>query len=201
MRVEGDDVGAVAAAVPRNLHRRVTLAGHHVRRRHDEVARREPAASLHADATGGAENPHDGRRRAADTLPPRDRWVRRLGRRRRPGDRRERIDARKQVEQPTRRHSIVEAPNDLRALHFLAQRRLPRDQERRCTEHPHECQAACSAEDDSARRIEEAKRRQLQPAADHGAGERGDRLPEPRAGECADETHQWRPARARTAAQ
>ena len=196
-RVERDDVGAVQAAAARDLHRRVVLSRDDVRGGDDEPRRREPAASLDADTAGVAGDPDDGRLRAGDRGAADDRRARRrLCGRGRPRDGREGVDACEQPEQAARRHLLVEAADDRRALHFAAQPRLAGDEQCGRADHPDERDPGGRAEDEPAERVDEPERRQPEPAAEERADDAGDGLEEERAGDRAAEPGERRPGRA-----
>ena len=198
-RIEREHVGAVRAAVAGNLHRRVVLSGDDVCGGDDEPRCREPAAALDAEAAGTADDPDDGRLGADDRGAARDRRARRHRGRRRPDDRRERVDAGEQPEQAVRRDLLVEAADDFRALDFVTEAGLAGDEQRGRTHHPDECDAGGRPEHGAADRIEEAKRREPEPAAHEGAEDARDRLKNERADERAGEPGERRPGRGRAA--
>ena len=129
------------------------------------LAAREPAAALDPDAARGADDLHD-RRLGPDDAGrcARSPGSRGVGGRGGPEDRRERIDAREQVEQVPRRHHLVQAAHDLGALHLPPQRRLPRDEQRGRAADPDEREPVASAEHEAAGGVEEPQRRQPQAA-------------------------------------
>ena len=77
----------------------------------------------------------------------------------RPADRRERVDARDRVEQPRRRHPLVDLAQDPRALHFLAKLGLARHVQRDGARDPDDRRARGCAEHQPAERVEHAQRR------------------------------------------
>ena len=180
VRVVRDDLRVVQAGAVRELDAGAVLARDDVRRGDDEVGRREPAAALDADPARLAEDADDRRGRKANGGIGGDRRAHRCRRRRRPRDRRERVDPREQVQQPARRHDLVEPTHDVRLPHGLLERRLAGQEQRGGAEHPDEHEPGARAEQRPGGGVEEAERRQLQAVAQERAGE-GSPLPGARA--------------------
>ena len=78
--------------------------------------------------------------------------------RQRPADRRERVDPLDRVEQPRRRHPLVDLAEDARALHLLAQLRLAGCVQRGGAGDPDDRRAGRRAEHEPAHRVEHAQR-------------------------------------------
>ena len=127
--------------------------------RDDEVRRRDPAGALDAEAAGGPGDAEDaGSRPATPAL-----WSSAGSGggdlRQRPADRRERVDARDRIEQPRRRHPLVDLAEDPRALHLLAQLRLAGHVQRDGAGDPDDRRPGRRAEHEPAERVEHAQRR------------------------------------------
>ena len=90
-------------------------------------------------------------------------------------------------------HLLVEPADDRRALHLAAQPRLPGNEERGRAGDPDERDAHRRAERDAAERVEEAERREPEPAAHERADDAGDRLEHERPDDGADEARERRP--------
>ena len=138
--------------------RRVSLradprrAGDDVRGRDDDVRPRDPAASLDAEPAGGSRDANDARPRAAHPRRLQSARVGRRRRRRRAGDRRERIDAVERAQNRARRRDLVQLLHDRRAEHLVAELRLAGDLRDHRREHPHDDEADRRTDEQAADR-------------------------------------------------
>ncbi|MDX6518579.1 MAG: hypothetical protein QOF50_1425, partial [Gaiellaceae bacterium] len=121
---------------PGHLDSRVVLARDDVRRGDDELRTDDPATPRDAEATSGAEDADDARRRA-----PHPRIAQHPRVRSRDGtawcsDLRERVHAREDGQQPSRRNDGVQVAEEVGGLCALAQGVLSGDEERACAQDP-----------------------------------------------------------------
>ena len=149
VRIEADD-DAVVRPRAGDGDGRVALACDDMRGRDDEVPPREPAAALDADPARDADDLDDRRLGLLHPGLAHDRGARGRRRRGRPGDRRERIDAREQVQQAGRRHRVVQVAHDLGAEHLLPDGRLPGNEQGGRAGDPDDDKPRRTADDDAA---------------------------------------------------
>ena len=156
-RVEGDDdrivIVPVTAVDPCVLH-----PGDDMGVRDDELRRRNPAGALDAEAAGGPGHAEDAGSRLFDAGALEEARVGRGDLRQRPADRRERVDALDRVEQPRRRHPLVDLAEDARALHLLAQLCLAGCVQRGRAGDPDDRRTGRRAEHEPAQRVQHAQR-------------------------------------------
>ena len=130
-----------------------------------------------------------------------DRRAHRRRRRRRPRDRRERVDPREQVQQPARRHDLVEPAHDVRRRTACRSVGWPGRSSAEALSTQTSTSPVRRAEQRAGGGVEEAERRQLQAVAQERAGEARHRLEHERADSGADEGRDRRPRRGRAAVQ
>ena len=167
----------------------------------NEVICGVPAGSFDADAARGAEHAHDVLGCVPHGGVAGDLRARRRARRRRAGYRGKRVDSRDQLQQSTRRHSLVEPADDRRPLNVAPQARLAGDEKCGRAQDPDEHDTRGRADEEAAERVHEAERGEPKASAHHRAGDAGERLEENGSEHRPDESRERRPRRARAAAE
>ena len=134
---------------------------------------------------------------APDLRVANDLRIRRIDRRQRPGDRRERIHPREGVQHVARRKQLVELLDDRRALHIPPELNLSRQLERNGREDPDHREPDHDAERQPPDGVDEPERARPEPLLDRDADGRGDQLHDNRTGGSADERDERRVGRLR----
>ena len=150
-----DDQGSCRPAACLDLRR----AFDHVRRRHDELRPRDPARALHAEPARDGGDANDARTNGPHRSRRERPGVGRRLRRRRPGNRRERVDARERAQNVSRRHDRVQPLEDQRTADLVSHLRLVGQLQQDGPRDPHEDEPERGAGQKTADRVQQSQRR------------------------------------------